>query len=418
MGELAWLGSRLTAAELQAITAADARGGIAAVRQLLAGSGLTDAGFAALDAQYGRGGLQAVGAAVQAQIQYEAQIEADQEAATALEGLRPEQWQAAAQVLSTGGPDALYREAVALGMSQAAAARAVEYVATSGVDQARQAVATQVQERARAEEAYTAAQRDFEAAQKEADPRDPLASQAVHQAALNYYATHAASIEAVGLGAKPGESPVQWVRRMANAGEETAAKVAQATGTAPETITRLFSDTRSREAEREMVSRIRESDAAQRKANAIKPQYPEGQKYRQPNEDQKIRDALERASKAMGLTDEPRRYGANDRLEMQLAVADEYVNGREPGSTFYPAGSHGRKAAAKFHGDVQRRMNPEPKPGIDGAMERASAYLEGRAVPERAPATSTPEESSSGMSLDDAIRAADHHLNGGNTDDE
>jgi hypothetical protein len=157
MSELAWLGSQLTAADLQAVTAADARGGLLAVLQLLDGAGLTDAGFAALEAQYQRGGLQAVGVAVQAQIQHEAQENAAQEAVTALEGLRPEQWQAVSQILATGGPNELAREAMALGLSPEAAAMAAHHVATTGVEQTRQAVAEQARERVQAEVAQQAA---------------------------------------------------------------------------------------------------------------------------------------------------------------------------------------------------------------------------------------------------------------------
>jgi hypothetical protein len=420
MGELAWLGSRLSAADLQAINAADARGGLQAVWQLLAGAGLTEAGFAALEAQYGRGGLPAVGTAVQAQIQHEAQASAEQEAATALQGLRPEQWQAAAHVLATGGPEALYREAVALGMSQAAAARAVEFVATSGVDQARQAITDQVQARSRTDVAQAAAQRDFEAAQKDAR-WNPLAAQNIHQAALDYYATHAQALEAAGVGAKTGESPVAWVRRVANAGGDVAAKVAKVTGTPPELMTRLLSDTRAREAEAEMIGRVRASDAAARKARAIKPKYPEGDKAPASAErkaQRSIDEAARRAAEATGFgKDEDTRAPANDRYELAAAAADEYLSGAEPGSTFYPAGTHGKRAARDLHERTQRKLNPQPKPGIDGAIERARAHLESGGSPETARAAQR-ERSDDDAGLDAAMRAAEIHLSGGHTDAE
>jgi hypothetical protein len=134
MSELAWLGSRLGPEDLQAIVAADARGGLQAVKALLSGVGLTADGFAALEAQYGRGGLQPVVVSVQAQMQHEAHAAAETEAATVLSRLAPGDW----QILASAGPQELARQAAQVGLSPEAAAVAVRYIAENGVDRVRQ----------------------------------------------------------------------------------------------------------------------------------------------------------------------------------------------------------------------------------------------------------------------------------------
>jgi hypothetical protein len=227
MSELAWLGSRLNAADLRAVQAADARGGLGAVRQILAGAGLTDAGFAALAAQYQRGGLNAVGSAVQAQITHERQTSAEQDAVAALEKLGPQEWAAAQQILATGGPEQLAHRAVAMGLSPEAAVAAARHLASNGVQQTRQAVTENAQARARADALRARAEKEIEAAK----PWDPFGSVDIAQAALDLVTNHGPALEAAGVGLKKNESPIAWVRRLSNTADEaTVAKVAKALG--------------------------------------------------------------------------------------------------------------------------------------------------------------------------------------------
>jgi hypothetical protein len=395
MSELAWLGSRLTTADLQAITAADARGGLEGVRRLLADSGLTDAGFYALEAQYGRGGIQAVGTAVQAQIQHETQAAAEQDAVGALEKLQPAQWAEAARILATGGPQRLAEAAIRLGMSPAAAGAAARHLATHGVEQTRQAVTEGVRARARADAAHAAAEKDLAAVQGEA-AWNPLATVDVAQAALNFYAAHGAALERAGVGAKDDESPTAWLRRVARADAATVAKVAAAVGEAPEALRPIFDATRTAEDHREIRAQLIASDETMRKAKAIP--VPKEQAWTPP---QKKRDgldaALRKAVETTGFRDP--NEGKPIRAEGVMDAAVAMAAGRD-----FKLTTAGRKHAATA---VERRKAPTT--GIDAAMGRAVRHLESGGTPDDARAaaegTSTEVESTDTM-------------NGGSTDAE
>ncbi len=362
MAELGAFARRLSPSDLQALQAMDARYGLAGLKATLANVGMSSDALSVLGAQYARGGLGAVGQAVEAEVRAQVQVEAEHEAVTALEQLQPAQWSAAAQVLATGGPEQLAREAMSLGLSPAAAVAVARHLASNGVEQTRQAVSERVQAQAKADAVYAAAQRDFEAAQK--NPRDVFAGQDIHQAALSFYATYAPALEAAGVGAKPGESPVAWVRRIAQTGDAaTIQKVAQATGATPEVTRGILDTTRMRDGAREVLGRLSQSDAAARKARAVKSPYPavESPKPKPDNVDAALRKAIE----ATGYRDpmEGRPMRAESTIDAAMALAD--------GKAFTLTSS-GKKHADRY---VERANAPKGS-AFDVAMSRAVEHLE------------------------------------------
>jgi hypothetical protein len=353
MRELAWLGSRLTDADLLAVADADARGGLAALRDVLAGAGLSDAGFAALEAQYQRGGLQAVSVAVQAQMRHEAVATTQQETVAALAALTPEQWAAVPRVLAAGGPDRLAQEAEALGLPREVARMVAHTVAAVGVEQTRNAVAERVQAQTWAENLHAAAQRDFEAAQKE---RGPFAAEDIHVAALRFYSAHGAELEAAGVGRKDGESPVGWMKRIARSGDEAIRKVAEATKSTPQQIHTIADRSRVYEDHAVLSAQVRGSDESARKARARTPQYPVDPTPTKPRRDG-LEEAAAKAAQAIG-----------------------------------------------FHEDGARRQRPSGDSAVDRAMSQALDHLEG------------PDLSADESSTRDAMEAADYQPNGSNHD--
>jgi hypothetical protein len=394
MSELAWLGSRLTTADLQAITAADARGGLEGVRRLLASAGLTDAGFYALEAQYGRGGLGAVGTAVQAQIAHEAQATAEQDAVGALERLGPGEWQAVqASLAADPSGRQLHQRATSLGLNPQVAAVAVRHLAANGVEATRRAVAEGVQARAMADALHAAAERDLAAAQK--DPRNPLAAPDLHRAALDLATHHAAALEAAGIGVKDGEGPTSWLSRIART-PGAAEKMAQAVGASPQDARTIVERTRLYEDHNALRAQLRDSDDKMKKARAIP---MEGrQAFEAPKrKPDGIDAALRKAVETTGFRDP--NEGKPIRAEGVMDAAVAMAAGRE-----FKLTTAGRKHAARA---VERRRAPTT--GIDAAMGRAVRHLESGGSPEDARAaaegTSTEVESTDTM-------------NGGSTDAE
>jgi len=392
MAELGAFARRLSPSDLQQLQAMDARYGLAGLKATLANVGMSADALAVLGAQYARGGLGAVGQAVEAEMRAQVHVEAEQEAVAALEQLQPAQWSAAAQVLATGGPQQLAQEAMALGLSPAAAVAVARHLARNGVEQTRQAVSERVQAQAKADAVYAAAQRDFEAAQKN-DPRDVFAGRDIHQASLDFYSAHGRALEAAGIGAKPGESPVAWVRRIAQSGDAaTVAKVAQAAGTTPEVARGILDTTRTRDGAREVLGRVRASAEAERKGRAFK---PEGQTFEQAKrKPDSVDAALRKAVEATGYRDpmEGRPMRAESTIDAAMALAD--------GKAFALTSS-GKKHAQRF---VERANAPKGD-AIDRAMAQASEHLESGGGPVE-PYVSTDE----GGSIDEAMAAADRHL--------
>lgn len=360
MSELAWLRSRLSDGDLQAIMLADARAGLAGVRRVLADAGLSEAGFAALDAQYRRGGMQAVGAAVQAQMHAEARAATEQEVTTALEALRPEQWAAAERILAAGGPQRLAQEAMALGLSPEAATAAASRLVANGVQQTRQEVSSRREAVERLSAAHVAAERELAASSKDA-AWDQLAQSGVAQAALDFYATHATALESAGVGAEQGEGPVAWMRRISRSGDDVAAKVAQATGSDPRVMRTILDNTRHYDDHREVRSSILASDQAERKARARKPQYPTEETP--PKKPDGLDEALR---KAVALEAPDQQAPVRAESVMDAAIA-------EAAGEDFKLTTTGRKASARF---VERKW--APKTGLDAALERAAAHLESR----------------------------------------
>lgn len=332
MSELARLGSRLSASDVRLIESADARGGLPAVQALLADVGLSADGFHALSTQYGRGGLGAVSQAVQAQAAHEQAAQVEHLAAEVIGGLSPQQ-RAAAQQLLAADPTGvrLGEEAVRLGVPVQVAARAAAHLAQHGVEATWRGLAAQAQEQARADALHKSAEKDLAAAKE----GDPFADATVHRATLAYYSTHAARLEAAGVGRQGDESPVQWLRRVAQS-NDMAAKVAEATGTAPDAMRAIVEGARTKESAAEV---------AELKRGLLERSAARDEKHRAKHGESSLNDA----DKALKASAESRRRvleEAYDASQPSLIATDADGTKVElPGTTTHISVNSTRKAA-------------------------------------------------------------------------
>lgn len=251
-----------------------------------------------------------------------------------------------------------------------------------------------------------------------------------HVAALEWLEPRAEQLRAAGLlrdGMSPGEAFLRLAQtaaseggpaRVANEGrshafapewshEDALSALAQVVGADAQAVRAFVDEFHTLDAKHRAMAAAAESLDGER-ARRARPLPPDVQVAKAPERkgtDAKLSAALERAVKATGFAAEQRGpVRAESTMDAAIALA-----AREP----FVLTSSGEKHAHRF----VERVNA-PKRGIDGAMERAAAHLEGRATPEREPSVGSDAASSdTGMSIDQAMAAADRHLNGGSTDE-
>jgi hypothetical protein len=249
--------------------------------------------------------------------------------------------------------------------------------------------------------------------------RDP----AFHKAAADWYAPRAAQLKARGIGLGKGESPGDWlirVAKMAGEGGETAvnenpsrlfekrmspdeaqAALSEVMEESPEVVKGWLAQVAEADAHHQLRSRFAKSDDETR-AKLGPPREPP----KHVKDAAKIRDQIERAAEKVGIKDaEDEPYLASNEMDATIAIA--------AGRQVVPGTSHAAKA---IKGVVDRHQKAaEPDKSVRGAIERASEHVEATTPPaEEAPTSST--EGSKGRSIRDSLEAI--WKGNGGTDDE
>lgn len=387
--------------------------------------------LALADQLHNRGGLGAIVEPVLRQVQAEdvAQLQAAA-APAAAEFLSQMDPAVAAQLMAEGGPGRFVQAAVAEGVDPAAAVVAARTLEAQGVQGAQQLAAQHVEHAQRQAEVRANTERAIEAAKKDAGWSPfaaGLADPAFHESVAAWYAQHGAQLEAHGVGIRKGESPGEWMIRTARQlGPEAGiindnpahlfapkldgiAALAEITGESPEVIRAALSKVAEINDHHELRESLRASGEAERKARAVSIGPDRKAVETQPRKPDGVRTAIEKAAAKLGIRDDDAEtFHADSALEAKMALDSGTPLDRLKLSS-------NAQAQIARRAERNNQAKADHAKSIRGRIEQAAEHLEGRAAPTTAP--ERPQESG-GMSIDQAMQAADHHLNGGSTDDD
>ncbi|WP_157061350.1 hypothetical protein [Anaeromyxobacter dehalogenans] len=429
--ELAAFARRLSPQNLQTIEAMHARYGWPGVRLGLENAGLSPAALEAATETARVGGLPALVQAVTERIQHEDMAQLQAQAAPAAAGLLSQMDPAvAARLMAEGGPGRFVQAAVAEGVDPAAAVVAARTLEAQGVEGARALAVQHIEHAQRQAEVRANVERATSEAQKDA-AWSPLAAglsdPAFHESVAAWYAQHGAQLEAHGVGIRKGESPGEWfVRTARHLGPEAGiindnpthlfaakhdgiAALAEITGEAPEVIRATLRQVAELNDHHELRESLRASGEAERKARAVSIGPDRKAVETQPRKPDGVRTAIEKAAAKLGIRgDDEETFHADSALEAKMALDSGTPLDRLKLSS-------NAQAQIARRAERNNQVKADHAKSIRGRIEQAAEHLEGRAAPTTAP--ERPQESG-GMSIDQAMQAADHHLNGGSTDDD